>query len=440
MNLISNIKEYSVAELNSSIKELVEDSFHTIKVKGEVVQLKIHSSGHFYFSLKEGKSLISAICWRSNVPKLNIKIEDGISVIIKGRVTTYDLQSKYQLIVDQIDYEGEGTLLKILEERKKKLLSLGFFDDDKKKKIPKLPSQIGVITSDTGSVIKDIIHRISDRYPLELKIFPANVQGERSIKDLVSGLEYFNKLSAKPDLIIIARGGGSLEDLMPFNEEELVTKIYESKIPVVSAVGHETDFTLCDLAADLRAPTPSAAAEMAVPEKNQLLYKLKNDESFLQSTLKKTIVDNKLNLELSSSKLPNLFNIINTRFQSLDFLEIKITDSINTILKNSKINFFRISEKFSKEDFFQKLILFSEKSKNIFKNINVQINNLLKLKKNSLTALERQLLILSYKKTLKRGFSVVRYEGKIITDEKYIKENDSFEIEFYENNLRAKKL
>ena len=179
---------------------------------------------------------------------------------------------------------------------------------------------------------------------------------------------------------------------------------------------------------------------MAVPEKNQLLYKLKNDESFLQSTLKKTIVDNKLNLELSSSKLPNLFNIINTRFQSLDFLEIKITDSINTILKNSKINFFRISEKFSKEDFFQKLILFSEKSKNIFKNINVQINNLLKLKKNSLTALERQLLILSYKKTLKRGFSVVRYEGKIITDEKYIKENDSFEIEFYENNLRAKKL
>ena len=287
MNLISNIKEYTVSELNSSIKNIMENNFNLIKVRGEISQTNQHSSGHIYFTLKDGNSSISSICWRSTVPRLNIKIEDGISVIVKGRITTYELQSKYQIIIDQVDYEGEGALLKLLEQRKKKLSLLGYFDNKNKKLIPKFPSRIGVITSETGAVIKDIIHRVSERFPLELLLYPANVQGEKSLKDLIDGINYFNNTLSTPDLIIIARGGGSLEDLMSFNEEELVKKISESKIPIISAVGHETDFTLCDLVADLRAPTPTAAAEIAVPERKDLFFKINNSNTLISNILLK---------------------------------------------------------------------------------------------------------------------------------------------------------
>ena len=195
MNLISNIKEYSVSELNSSIKNIMENNFNLIKVRGEISQTNKHSSGHIYFTLRDGNSSISSICWRSTVPRLNIKIEDGISVIVKGRITTYELQSKYQIIIDQVDYEGEGALLKLLEQRKKKLSLLGYFDNKNKKLIPKFPSRIGVITSETGAVIKDIIHRVSERFPLELLLYPANVQGEKSLKDLIDGINYLSTKS-----------------------------------------------------------------------------------------------------------------------------------------------------------------------------------------------------------------------------------------------------
>ena len=440
MNVISNIKEYSVSELNSSIKNIMENNFNLIKVRGEISQTNKHSSGHIYFILKDGNSSISSICWRSTVPRLNIKIEDGISVIVKGRITTYELQSKYQIIIDQVDYEGEGALLKLLEQRKKKLSLLGYFDNKNKKLIPKFPSRIGVITSETGAVIKDIIHRVSERFPLELLLYPANVQGEKSLKDLIDGINYFNNTLSTPDLIIIARGGGSLEDLMSFNEEELVKKIGESKIPIISAVGHETDFTLCDLVADLRAPTPTAAAEIAVPDRKDLFFKINSSYTLMSNILLKKIGEKKLNLEVSTNKFPNITNLINNKYQNLDYFEEKIKDSLNIILKNSKIKFFSKVEKINKRILYQRIEFLYEKINVLNKGIKIQLKNFIQSKKTLITYSNRQLALLSYKNILRRGFSVIKYNQELIKDEIQINKGEIFEVEFYKSKLKAKKI
>ena len=440
MNLISNIKEYTVSQLNSSIKNIMEINFNLIKVRGEISQTNKHSSGHIYFTLKDGNSSISSICWRSTVPRLNIKIEDGISVIVKGRITTYEIQSKYQIIIDQVDYEGEGELLKILEKRKKKLSLLGYFDNKNKKLIPTIPSRIGVITSETGAVIKDIIHRVSERFPLELLIYPANVQGEKSLKDLIDGIDYFNNTLSTPDLIIIARGGGSLEDLMSFNEEELVKKISESKIPIISAVGHETDFTLCDLVADLRAPTPTAAAEIAVPDRKDLFFKIKSSYTLMSNILLKKIGEKKLNLEVFTNKFPNITNLINNKYQSLDYFEEKIKDSLNIILKNSKLKFFSKVEKINKRILYQRIEFLYEKINTLNKGIKIQLKNFIQSKKTLITSSNRQLALLSYKNILRRGFSVIKYNQELIKDENKINKGEIFEVEFYKSKLKAKKL
>ena len=440
MNLISNIKEYSVSELNSSIKNIMENNFNLIKVRGEISQTNKHSSGHIYFTLKDGNSSISSICWRSTVPRLNIKIEDGISVIVKGRITTYELQSKYQIIIDQVDYEGEGALLKLLEQRKKKLSLLGYFDNKNKKLIPKFPSRIGVITSETGAVIKDIIHRFSERFPIELVLYPANVQGEKSLKDLIDGINYFNSTLSTPDLIIIARGGGSLEDLMSFNEEELVKKISESKIPIISAVGHETDFTLCDLVADLRAPTPTAAAEIAVPDRKDLFFKINSSFTLMSNILLKKIGEKKLNLEVFTNKFPNITNLINNKYQNLDYFEEKIKDSLNIILKNSKIKFYSKVEKINKRILYQRIEFLYEKINTLNKGIKIQLKNLIQSKKTLMNSSNRQLALLSYKNILRRGFSVIKSNQRLIKDENQINKGEIFEVEFYKSKLKAKKL
>ena len=329
MNNLSNIARFTVTQLNNSIKNLIETNYSVIFVSGEISQVKKHSSGHIYFSIKDEESIISVICWKSVVPKLKISIDEGIKAIIKGKLTTYSIQSKYQLIAQQIEYEGEGSLLKILEERKKKLASQGFFDTKNKKSLPPYPENIGVITSDSGAVIKDIKHRISDRFPTSITIFPATVQGQKSTSDIINGISYFNESNKEKkesliDVIIIARGGGSLEDLMPFNEEKLVKSIFESKIPIVSAIGHETDFTLCDLVADLRAPTPTAAAEMVVPDRKEIFFRLNDWSNILKKNFLHFYDQKRLNLELTKSKMPDLEEIINDKYQNLDHMYLKL--------------------------------------------------------------------------------------------------------------------
>jgi len=443
VNKLSNIVSYTVTQLNDSIKNLINNSFQTIKVVGEISQVKKHTSGHIYFSLKDETSIISVICWRSTVPQISLEIEEGISVEIKGKVTTYHQQSKYQIIVEQIQYEGEGSLLKTLEARKRKLAKLGFFDSENKKKLPKFPQSIGVITSKSGVVFNDIVHRISDRFPIELKIYSANVQGEQCLKDITNGISHFNDETKKErlvDLIIIARGGGSLEDLMPFNEELMVKKIYNSKIPIVSAVGHETDYTLCDLVSDLRAPTPSAAAEMVVPDRDEIILRLNDWEKSLRKYFVYNFETSLLNFKMLRSKIPNLIEIVNNKYQTLDIIEQNLNNGLHSKLKNAKILLYKILDTFSPDSFKSQVNIYSTNLNNSFEKIDIHMKKLFYDWKEKINFKKRELSILSYKNTLKRGFTVVRKEKKIILSDSEIKKNETFEIEFFKSKTLAKKI
>jgi len=271
----ANLPEYSVSEISAALKRTVEDAFPFVRVRGEISGLKFHSSGHVYFDLKDEKAVLNAVVWKGAVRALKVRPETGLEVVCTGRVSTYPGSSRYQLVVEQVELAGLGALTAMLEERKKKLAAEGLFDAARKQKLPFLPEVIGVVTSPTGAVIRDIMHRIEARFPRRVLLWPVAVQGERAAGEIAAAIEGFGTLPRgslpRPDVLIVARGGGSIEDLMAFNEEIVIRAVAGCSIPVISAVGHETDTTLIDFAADVRAPTPTAAAEMAVPVRTELL-------------------------------------------------------------------------------------------------------------------------------------------------------------------------
>lgn len=265
---------YTVSSLSQALKIHIESQFSVVKIRGEVSGAKLHTSGHLYFSLKDDQAVIAAVSWRGMVSRFPFKVQDGLEIICTGRLTTYGMQSKYQLIVDSVELAGQGSLQKIFEERKKKLESEGLFDESRKKKLPLLPKVIGIITSPTGAVIQDMLHRLQDRCPCYVILWPVLVQGPESANQIVAAIQGFQHLSIRPDVIIVARGGGSLEDLWSFNEESVARAVASCDIPIISGVGHEPDVTLIDYVADHRAPTPTAAMERAVPVAAQLLHSL----------------------------------------------------------------------------------------------------------------------------------------------------------------------
>jgi exodeoxyribonuclease VII large subunit len=273
---VSNVPEFSVSELSFALKREIETAFPRVRVRGEISQPSFPRSGHCYFRLKDENAVIDGVAWKGTIPRLGIKIEEGLEVIATGKLTTYAGSSRYQIIVERLELAGEGALLKLLEDRRKKLAAEGLFDLDKKRALPFLPEVIGVVTSPSGAVIRDILHRLADRFPCHVLVWPVSVQGEKAAGEVAAAIAGFNKLPEKgpvprPDVLIVARGGGSLEDLWAFNEEIVVRAAAGSAIPLISAVGHETDTTLIDFASDRRAPTPTAAAEMAVPVRADLL-------------------------------------------------------------------------------------------------------------------------------------------------------------------------
>src|SRR5476651_1702217 len=278
---ISNVPEFTVSELSFALKREIETTFPRVRVRGEISQPSFPRSGHCYFRLKDENAVLDGVAWKGTIPRLGIKIEEGLEVIATGKLTTYAGSSRYQIIVDRLELAGEGALLKLLEDRRKKLAAEGLFDLDKKRELPFLPEVIGVVTSPTGAVIRDILHRLADRFPRRVLVWPVAVQGEGAAAQIAAAVNGFNALPEsgaipRPDLIIVARGGGSIEDLMPFNEEIVVRAVAASAIPLISAVGHETDTTLIDFASDRRAPTPTAAAELAVPVRTELLSQILN--------------------------------------------------------------------------------------------------------------------------------------------------------------------
>jgi exodeoxyribonuclease VII large subunit len=275
-----NAPEFTVSELSSALKRTVEDAYGHVRVRGEISGFRgAHSSGHCYFALKDEGAKIEAVIWRTTHARMRFKPQEGLEVIATGKLTTYPGSSKYQIVIEAIEPAGIGALMALMEERKRKLSAEGLFDEARKQLLPWLPEVIGVVTSPTGAVIRDILHRLADRFPRRVLVWPVKVQGEGSAEQIAAAIHGFNALPQggkipRPDLLIVARGGGSLEDLWSFNEEIVVRAAAESMIPLISAVGHETDITLIDFAADKRAPTPTAAAEMAVPVRAELLVEV----------------------------------------------------------------------------------------------------------------------------------------------------------------------
>jgi exodeoxyribonuclease VII large subunit len=273
-----NIVELTVSELSAALKRTVEDAFGHVRVRGELGNVKYHSSGHVYLDLKDDKACLAGVIWRTAASRIKLKLEAGLEVVVTGRITTYPGQSKYQIVIDALEPAGLGALMALVEERKRKLAAEGLFDPARKQLLPFLPDVVGVITSPTGAVIRDILHRLADRFPRRVLVWPVRVQGEGSAEQVAAAIRGFNAFGAgrlpRPDVLIVARGGGSLEDLWSFNDEAVVRAAAASMIPLISAVGHETDVTLIDFAADVRAPTPTAAAEMAVPVRAELLVRI----------------------------------------------------------------------------------------------------------------------------------------------------------------------
>ncbi|HEX5508199.1 MAG TPA: exodeoxyribonuclease VII large subunit [Pseudolabrys sp.] len=316
--------EWTVSELSAALRRTVEDAYGYVRVRGEVSGFKGASpSGHCYFRLKDDKAVLEAVIWKTTFGRMRVKPEEGLDVVVSGKLTTFAGSSKYQIVVDTLEPAGIGALMKLLEERKKKLAAEGLFDAARKQLLPFLPETIGVVTSPTGAVIRDILHRLQDRFPRRVIVWPVRVQGDSSAAEVASAIRGFNALPERgaiprPDLIIVARGGGSLEDLWSFNEEIVVRAAAESMIPLISAVGHETDVTLIDFASDKRAPTPTAAAEMAVPVRAELIAEVLSKARRALACWQRGQEYRRTELRAAARALPALDEILAAPRQRLD--------------------------------------------------------------------------------------------------------------------------
>ncbi|MGH6806946.1 MAG: exodeoxyribonuclease VII large subunit [Ensifer adhaerens] len=312
----SNLTEYSVSELSGSIKRTVEQAFDQVRVRGEISGYRgPHSSGHAYFALKDDRARIDAVIWKGTFSRLRFRPEEGMEVIATGKVTTFPGSSKYQIVIETLEPAGAGALMALLEERKRKLAAEGLFDATRKRPLPYMPSVIGVVTSPTGAVIRDILHRIADRFPVHVVVWPVRVQGEGSGDEVAAAIRGFNECEpggpiARPDVLIVARGGGSLEDLWGFNDEAVVRAAAASTIPLISAVGHETDWSLIDYAADQRAPTPTGAAEMAVPVKADLEAEVSGLSARLKAGMTRQMENRRQAVRALARALPSLDQLL----------------------------------------------------------------------------------------------------------------------------------
>ena len=431
-----NAPEYSVSELSSVLKRMIEGEFSNVRIRGEVGRVSKPASGHLYFDLKDDKSVIASVTWRGQASKLATQPEEGLEVVATGKITTFAGQSRYQMIVSEMSVAGVGALMAQLEKRKKKLESEGLFDKALKKEIPYLPEVIGVITSSSGAVIRDILHRLSDRFPRKVLIWPVSVQGEKCAPEVTAAINGFNKLTPggampRPDLLIVARGGGSIEDLWGFNEESVVRAVSESEIPLISAVGHETDTTLIDYASDLRAPTPTAAAEYAVPVRADLMGWLSSmDERRLRS-LSSNLETKRQRLKDLSRGLPLPTELVAMQAQRLDSISDRLPRALSIVSNNKRSLLLQTSAGLRPQVLKLKLVERTELINRFVKNIKSNMKIKIQHHQSALEGLERIRQSLGYEATLRRGYTVVRdQDGKLVTSVKKAEIKKVLEIEF----------
>lgn len=460
-NAKSNQTEYTVTEISSSLKKTVEERFGYVRIRGEITGFRgPHSSGHCYFALKDDRARIEAVIWKGVANKLKHFPEEGLEVIASGKLTTYPGSSKYQVVIDNLEPAGAGALMALLQERKTKLEAEGLFAPERKQLLPYMPKKIGVITSPTGAVIRDVLHRISDRFPLHVMVWPVRVQGETTGAEVSNAINGFNAMAEKPDLIIVARGGGSIEDLWGFNDEIVVRAAANSDIPLISAVGHETDWTLIDLAADVRAPTPTGAAELAIPVKAELDATVASYKARLQSALSRQLEKARNQLLAATRGLASPDMLLAMPRRRLDEAIGRLGRGLDMATRRKRTNYESISGRLSHRGLSASIernhdrldALGRRASAAHLHKVQSTQRTISDLSRRNLNAFENRIIqtkarydqanrllgSLSYKSILERGYAVVRNaKDTPIASASNIKSGEAFSVELKDGRISA---
>ena len=441
-----NIPEFTVTTLSQSIRNTLETEFEYVRVKGELGRISRPASGHIYFDLKDEKSILASVVWRGTKITKRDLIEEGNEVVLIGRISSFSGHSKYQIIVEDIQASGMGALLALLNKRREKLAGEGLFSKERKFNLPTYPRSIGVITSVSGAVIQDILNRVEARFRVSVIIFPVTVQGDNCANEVIEGIDFFHQEKVKteglrPDLLIIARGGGSFEDLWPFNDESLIRAVSEAKIPIISAIGHETDITLLDLVADVRAPTPTAAVEIALPNRTEILGQLDYLSTSLRNSAEKITLLKMSLLNQCSAKLKSPYQNLSEMKKSLTMNILKldnlIKDAFSEMTNSVKLLDKDLSAKLKQIFYFvsntkKRLGLLDEMAlKHLWNNFSKKSEDLL--------SVSRLLESVSYKKVLSRGYSVIRdKDEKIVSAKSQLKSKSALTIEWSDGKVTVR--
>ena len=435
----SNAPALSVSEISSALKRTVEDRFGHVRVRGEISGYKRAASGHLYFSLKDADAKLDGVMWKGNAARLAFAPEDGLEVVATGKLTTYAGRSSYQIIADRLELAGEGALMLLFEKLKARLAAEGLFAAERKRPIPFLPSRIGIVTSPTGAVIRDILHRLADRFPSHVMLWPVLVQGDTAAAQVAAAVNGFSAMAPeqRPDLLIVARGGGSIEDLWAFNEEVVVRAVANSAIPVISAVGHETDTTLCDFAADLRAPTPTAAAEMAVPVRLDLNQRLGQQGLRMDGAIRRLIQRGTERLEAQRRLLPRPADLLAPWQQRADEGAERLRRGLERRVENTRLSFAGTAARLSATLLRRRMALAQDRLAAL-RLPQAQLQRQLSTAQNRLDALARLAETLHPESPLKRGFArVTQADGSTIASVDAAKAAGQVSIRFADGSVDA---
>ncbi len=441
IDALSNVAEYTVSELSGALKHMIEDAYGHVRVRGEISGYRgPHSSGHCYFALKDTSAKLEAVIWRGQFGRLKFKPEEGLEVIATGKLTTYPGSSKYQIVIDRIEPSGAGALMALLEARRKQFAAEGLFDASRKKPLPQLPLTIGIITSPTGAVIRDILHRIADRFPVRVLVWPVRVQGETSAQEIARAIAGFDTgtFLPRPDLLIVARGGGSIEDLWSFNEEIVIRAAAACTLPLISAIGHETDWTLLDHVADLRAPTPTAAVELALPVRQDLIVQLSQMGARKLRAVTQYHERLKKHLEALRRALPKLDALMALPRQRLDHAGENLARAVLTHVKQERVRLARAAQGLSLPLLTQRLARWWERITDAHRRMNCAAHVEVRRQRAALNNLDKLLSSLSYRSVLLRGYAVVRTESdEILMRSTQVRAGENLSLEFADGQAKV---
>ena len=438
-----NAPEFSVSEISGVVKRMIEGEFSHVRIRGEVGRVSRPASGHLYLDLKDDRAVLASVIWKGVASRLRTRPEEGMEVVATGRLTTFPGQSRYQMVIEDIAPAGVGALMAMLEKRKKALEAEGLFERSRKRQIPYLPEVIGVVTSPSGAVIRDILHRLRDRFPRKVLIWPVAVQGEKCAPEVTAAINGFNKLPVggaipRPDLLIVARGGGSIEDLWGFNEESVVRAAADSDIPLISAVGHETDTTLIDYASDQRAPTPTAAAELAVPVLSDLLAHIAKLEERRVRGITTGLQNRRQRVRDLARALPKPADLVAAQSQRLDHLSARLPAALKTATQAKRVRFVQSSAALRPTALRQTILQKKQYLERLAGGFSQAARTGTERHRARLDGLERLRLTLGYEQTLSRGYTVIRdQDGAVITRLKPAQKSTGLEVQFQDGRLEV---